>query len=182
MQYTEIEQKLIRLALDSGAHDGEHATAATKLIQALRKRGVHADQVIRGNPSQESAAGDALLRFEVLAARGKIAALQREIEQLKAHAAAKTSHYVPKPPRPTRPKYGYQVLSRKERDLLFRFARRAGKDFEGTSLFGQEQPTDHQIMQRLMKKGYAEKRRGGQRGWHGLTEKGILYYKQYGQF
>ena len=37
---TELEQKLLALALDHAAQPGEWATAAMKLIQSLRERGV----------------------------------------------------------------------------------------------------------------------------------------------
>lgn len=183
MQYTDIEQKLIRLGLDSAAHDGEQTNAGAMLIKALRKRGVHADQVIKGTSQPQPTFDHYRMYLEEKARADK---LHMENLWLKGKLAAATKPVDPtptsKPKQPRRPKHGYQALSRMERDLLFRVAQRAGKDQEGRSLHGVEKPTDHQIMQRLMKKGYAEKRHGGLRGWHGLTEKGVLYYKQYGHW
>jgi uncharacterized protein (DUF3820 family) len=47
--FNPTEEKLLRLALDPGACGGEIRTSAVKLIQSLRRRGVKAEQVIRGS-------------------------------------------------------------------------------------------------------------------------------------
>lgn len=51
---TELEQKLLALALDHAAQPGEWATAAMKLIQSLRERGVdgHGGIKRRMDPSE----------------------------------------------------------------------------------------------------------------------------------
>jgi hypothetical protein len=45
MALTDKEQKLLRLALDQGARPGEVATAAAKLIESWRTRGLAAEEL-----------------------------------------------------------------------------------------------------------------------------------------
>ena len=43
---TELEQKLLTLALDGGAYSGEADAAAVQLVRQLRKRGASVDDVL----------------------------------------------------------------------------------------------------------------------------------------
>ena len=47
--FTDIEMKLLRLALDKGAYEGESDNAAIMLIHKLRERGVTADGLVFGS-------------------------------------------------------------------------------------------------------------------------------------
>jgi len=47
--FTSTDEKLLRLALDPAARSGEISSAAVKLIESLRRRGVKAEQIIVGS-------------------------------------------------------------------------------------------------------------------------------------
>ena len=47
--YSELEEKLLRLALDAAAQPGEQHNAAVALVQSLRKRGVRPEYLILGS-------------------------------------------------------------------------------------------------------------------------------------
>jgi uncharacterized protein (DUF3820 family) len=47
--FTELEQKLLRLALDSGAQVGEIQNSALMLIESLRRRGMRPEALILGS-------------------------------------------------------------------------------------------------------------------------------------
>ena len=47
---SDVEMKLLRLALDKGAYEGESDTAAVMFVRKLRERGVRADELF-GNAS-----------------------------------------------------------------------------------------------------------------------------------
>jgi uncharacterized protein (DUF3820 family) len=64
--FTNVEEKIIRLALDPAATEGESDVCGIKLIRSLRKRGSTADEVIQ--PSVQSTWA---LR-ELSAARGRV--------------------------------------------------------------------------------------------------------------
>jgi len=49
---TDIEMKLLRLALDKGAYEGEAETACIMLIQKLRSRNANADELFGQPPKQ----------------------------------------------------------------------------------------------------------------------------------
>jgi len=51
---TEIEMKLLRLALDRGAYEGEADNAAVMLIRKLRQRNVTADELLGQPQSSQS--------------------------------------------------------------------------------------------------------------------------------
>jgi len=51
---TDIEMKLLRLALDKGAYEGEADNAAIMLIRKLRERNVKADQLFEQSQSIQS--------------------------------------------------------------------------------------------------------------------------------
>ena len=48
---TAIEQKLLRLALDAGAYEGEADTAAIMFVRKLRERNATADELFRHTPA-----------------------------------------------------------------------------------------------------------------------------------
>jgi hypothetical protein len=52
--FTELEQKLIRLALDSSAQVGEIQNSALMLIESLRRRGMRPEILIFGSELKES--------------------------------------------------------------------------------------------------------------------------------
>ena len=64
---TDIEMKLLRLALDKGAYDGEAANAAVMLVRKLRERGATADGLFGGASYSSSKAitnyGDTKMTF-----------------------------------------------------------------------------------------------------------------------
>jgi hypothetical protein len=47
MKLTEKEEKIARLALDPAAKDGEQASAANKLIESLKARGVRVEDILK---------------------------------------------------------------------------------------------------------------------------------------
>jgi hypothetical protein len=49
-ELTEIEMKLLRLALDKGAYEGEAENAAIMFIRKLRERNVKADELFAETP------------------------------------------------------------------------------------------------------------------------------------
>jgi uncharacterized protein (DUF3820 family) len=49
MRFTDIEQKLIRLALNHASEPGEISGAAVKLIEALRRRAVTPEEMMNGS-------------------------------------------------------------------------------------------------------------------------------------
>ena len=51
MIYNDREQKLIRLALDPGAADGELQNAAVMIFRSLKNRGIMADALLNGKAS-----------------------------------------------------------------------------------------------------------------------------------
>ena len=51
MKLTDQEEKLFRLALDSGAYEGEYRVACTKGIESLRRRGVRLEDVFDVAPN-----------------------------------------------------------------------------------------------------------------------------------
>jgi len=51
---TDIENKLLRLALDKGAYSGEADSAAIMFIRKLRERGASADELINKLDSSKS--------------------------------------------------------------------------------------------------------------------------------
>jgi hypothetical protein len=64
--FTETEEKLIRLGLNSAAHQGESDACAVKLFQSLRRRGVSAEQLVASMTQSTWAVR------ELMAARGYI--------------------------------------------------------------------------------------------------------------
>jgi hypothetical protein len=58
MEHTPIERKLITLALDPAAREGEVANAATMLFRSLRKRAVTAQQFSTNSSASEYALRD----------------------------------------------------------------------------------------------------------------------------
>lgn len=50
IQITDLEQKFLRLALDSAAEDGEIRNASVMFFKSLRARGVKADTVQPAKP------------------------------------------------------------------------------------------------------------------------------------
>src|SRR4029077_2741264 len=171
MQYSEIEQKLIRLALNSAAHHGEADNAAAMLVKQLRKRGITAEQMLSNNSQSQSNSDYWYNLYRQTQATATILAgekanLLREIERLKA------SQNPVRQPRQSRPKYGFGELTSLERDLIFRISLRIGA-MDGETIYrAVEKSTDHQIFQRLMKKEFVVKRG---RSCYALTAKGIMY-------
>jgi len=51
---SELEQKLLRLALDPGAQPGEIQAAAIKLVEYWRKKGMHLNDIL-GQPNGQAA-------------------------------------------------------------------------------------------------------------------------------
>ncbi len=47
-RFTELEQKLLRLALNAGAEPGEIRNASLKLVESLRRRGLRPEALIEG--------------------------------------------------------------------------------------------------------------------------------------
>jgi len=64
--FTATEQKLLKLSLDSAAHEGEIDNAAVMLVRSWRKRGLAAEQLI-AHMTQATWA-----KRELMAARGRV--------------------------------------------------------------------------------------------------------------
>lgn len=91
---SEIETKLLRLAFDPAAHQGEIDNAAERFFRILRKRGVTADQFINNGSSNNSSSNanyEALyhrVRMEASGLRIENASLMREKQDLLSRIAA----------------------------------------------------------------------------------------------
>lgn len=212
MNFNEIEQKLIRLGLGNGAHEGEIANAASALFRQLRKRQITAEQFLNGSGSNTFAGSmyEGMYRQSEAARRhvendlrnirmensefvskmrrqqNEIAALQAIIEAAKkagvnvgaAASAASTSSrrtYTP------REKTGAGLLSERERQFFTavgnRAAFRGGSENLTVTLYQVGRcKAEHGMIQIFLRKGLLEKR-----GYcrHGLTEKGVEYFRQY---
>ena len=82
---TETEIKLVRLALDPAAREGEVANAAHKLFQLLRKKGINAETFLTGEKTVTGQPWENLYRQtqgEVDRLRKENAALRRDKQQL----------------------------------------------------------------------------------------------------
>lgn len=67
-EFHALEEKLLRLALDGAASEGEIQNSAVALIRALRARGVRPEALMRGSelpdrPRQNFEAGNMLMPF-----------------------------------------------------------------------------------------------------------------------
>ena len=59
--FTDVEEKLISLALDGGAQPGEIRNSAVKLLESLRRRGVRPGALILGSELQAPSLPDTAL-------------------------------------------------------------------------------------------------------------------------
>ena len=122
MTFSGIETKLINLALNHAAHEGEFANAASMLFRQLRNRGITAQQFTSENGASHSSHRDyeSLYRIvqqqnETLNVRNEALIsekhhLQAEIDKLKVqlHAArvSARSSRMPQSPPPIPRRYG----------------------------------------------------------------------------
>jgi hypothetical protein len=200
MQFNEIETKLINLALNNAAADGEVTNAATMLFRQLRKRSVSAQQFTSNGQSNTGTAANAAyyinlyniervtstnLRDRLTLATKNNEQLQKRIDDLVAQvhaarnsAANSATHRTAKTPANGK-YYGGILLTEVEREMFIRIATYFG--FEGTQIAVRKickTNREQGSIQGLIKKGLVEKRYN--KGL-ALTEAGLAHYRQYHQ-